>query len=65
MLYLIIILIKIRVFGANVKYAYKEKRIVDYSRKYIKNLLKLFKNTKIYYIVFVAVHTRHEKSGNS
>lgn len=34
-------------------------RNIDYSKKYIRKLLKLYKNTKLYYIVLIAIHTRY------
>ncbi len=49
--------------GVKVKYKLRaDTRIVDYSKRYIKKLLKLYKHTSIYYIVLVALHTRHEKN---
>lgn len=52
--------------NVSVKHAHRSHiKNIDYSRKYIKKLLKLFRNTKLYYIVLVAVHTRYAKSRNS
>lgn len=46
--------------GVSIKHALRSYiKNIDYSRKYIKKLLKLFKNTKLYYIVLVALHTRN------
>lgn len=48
--------------GVTVKHTHHTHiRNIDYSRKYIKKLLRLFKNTKLYYIVLIAVHTRYAK----
>lgn len=45
--------------NVNVKTQYSETRDIDYSKKYIRNLLKLFKKTNLYYIVLIALHTRN------
>lgn len=63
MLSLMSILIKIRVHGIKVKHVYRnEIRDIDYSKKYIRSLKKLFKQTRLYYFVLLALHTRNEKS---
>lgn len=49
--------------NVKVKRVYRSApRNIDYSKRYIKKLLKLFKKTKLQSIVLVAVHTRNEKS---
>lgn len=35
---------------------------INYSKSYIKKLLKLYKHTNLYYIVLIALHSRYEKS---
>lgn len=56
------ILLKIRVCGVKVKHSYKsEIRDIDYSKKYIKQLKKAFKNTRLYFFVLLDLHTRLEK----
>ncbi len=45
--------------NVNVKSQYSETRDIDYSKKYIRSLLKLFKKTNLYYIVLIALHTRN------
>ena len=46
--------------NVKIKHVYKKDRIIIYSRKYLKQLLKLYKHTYIYYCVLIALHTRHE-----
>lgn len=49
--------------GVKVKYAVRSKmRKINYSRRYIRKVSKLFKNTSLYYIVYTALHTRNEKN---
>ncbi len=41
---------------------YKSKKnthTIDYSKKYIRKILELFKNTNLYYVVLIALHTRY------
>lgn len=35
---------------------------INYSKSYIKKLLKLYKHTNLYYIVLIALHSRYEKN---
>lgn len=42
-----------------IKHVYKKDRFINYSKKYLKELLKLFKNSNIYLCVLIALHTRH------
>lgn len=49
--------------GVKVKFAIRsEMRKINYSKKYIKKIKKTFKKTKLYYIVYTALHTRNEKN---
>lgn len=49
--------------GVKVKYAVRsDMRKINYSRRYIRKVSKLFKKTRLYYIVFTALHTRNEKN---
>ncbi len=51
--------------GVKIKYTPRSHiRNIDYSRKFIKKLLKLFRHTKLYYVVLIAVHTRYAKDRN-
>jgi len=45
--------------NVKVKHAKSSMHDIDYSKKYIKRLLKLFKHTDLYYVVLVAVHARY------
>ncbi len=46
--------------GVKVKHKLRaDIKALDYSKRYIKSLLKLYKKTVIYYIVLIAVHTRY------
>lgn len=45
--------------NVHVKHVSYVPRNLDYSKKYIKQLLKLFKNTKFYALVFLDLHTRN------
>lgn len=44
---------------------YSQVRDVDYSIRYIRKLIKLFKKTNLYYVVLVALHTRNAKNRNT
>ncbi|MCI8519739.1 MAG: hypothetical protein HFJ51_06900, partial [Clostridia bacterium] len=49
--------------GVKVNHVLREYvKDIDYSKKYIKQLKKLFKNTKLYFFVLLDLHTRYEKS---
>lgn len=63
MLSLMNILLKILASGVKVKHVYRSNtQNIDYSKKYIKKLKKLFKKTRLYYFVLLDLHTRYEKS---
>lgn len=47
--------------NVNVEHISYVKRDLDYSKRYIKELIKLFKNTKFYYMVLFDLHTRITK----
>lgn len=47
--------------NAQIKRVVYVKRNLDYSKRYIKQLLKLFKNNRLYTLVLLDIHTRNEK----
>lgn len=47
--------------NAQIKSVIYVKRNLDYSKRYIKQLLKLFKNHALYSLILLDIHTRNEK----